>query len=200
MFNKNITKEEINLMPLKKYEGKIIIISGPKSMAHAVSELKKHKVVGFDTEKRPAFQKGVKNQVALVQLAIPDKVFLIRLNLTGLLPDLIKIFANEDILKVGIGTADDIVSLREMANFDPSGFLDLNKITEKLGIENVGVRNLSALILGYRISKRQQVTNWERLKLTENQVNYAAMDAWVCLEIYNKLAGWGYIENHVPGE
>jgi ribonuclease D len=193
MFNKNITKDEINLMPLRKYEGKIIIISNAKSMEGAASELREHKVIGFDTEKRPSFQKGVKHKVALVQLAVPDKVFLVRLNLTGLTPDLVKIFSNENILKVGIGTSDDIVSLQEMEYFNPSGFLDLNKVTEKLGIENVGVRNLSALILGYRISKRQQVTNWERLKLTDNQVNYAAMDAWVCLEIYNKLSGWGYI-------
>jgi ribonuclease D len=198
MFNKNITKDEINLMPLRKYEGKIIIISCAKSMEGAASELRKHSVIGFDTEKRPSFQKGVKHSVALVQLALPDKVFLIRLNLTGLSPDLVKIFSNENILKVGIGTSEDIVSLQEMENFNPSGFLDLNKITEKLGIENVGVRNLSALILGYRISKRQQVTNWERLKLTDNQVNYAAMDAWVCLEIYNKLSDWGYLKAHCP--
>lgn len=193
MFNKSITKEAINLLPLRKYEGKIIIISNEKSMWHATSELRKHPIIGFDTEKRPSFQKGVKHQVALVQLAIPNKVFLVRLNLTGITRELKDIFSDEKIIKVGIGTADDIVSLQEMQNFVPAGFLDLNKMTEQLGIENVGVRNLSALILGYRISKRQQVTNWERLKLTENQINYAAMDAWVCLEIYNKLNDWGYI-------
>lgn len=193
MFNKSITKEAINLLPLRKYEGKIIIISNEKSMLHATSELKKHSIIGFDTEKRPSFQKGVKHQVALVQLAIPNKVFLVRLNLTGITRELKDIFSDEKIKKVGIGTADDIISLQEMQNFVPAGFLDLNKMTEQLGIENVGVRNLSALILGYRISKRQQVTNWERLKLTDNQINYAAMDAWVCLEIYNKLNDWGYI-------
>ena len=193
MFNKSITKEAINLLPLRKYEGKIIIISNEKSMLHATSELKKHPIIGFDTEKRPSFQKGVKHQVALVQLAIPNKVFLVRLNLTGITRELKDIFTDEKIKKVGIGTADDIISLQEMQNFVPAGFLDLNKMTEQLGIENVGVRNLSALILGYRISKRQQVTNWERLKLTENQINYAAMDVWVFLEIYNKLNEWGYI-------
>jgi ribonuclease D len=193
MFNKVITKDEINLLPLKKYEGKIIIISGEKSMAYAAAELREQKVIGFDTEKRPSFQKGVKHQVALVQLATPEKVYLVRLNLTGFTRDLVKLFSDEDIIKVGIGTADDISSLQDMQKFTPAGFLDLNKITEQLGIENVGVRNLSALILGFRISKRQQVTNWERMKLTDNQINYAAMDAWVCLEIYNKLSNWGYI-------
>lgn len=193
MFNKSITKDEINRLPLRKYEGKIIIISNAKSMAYAAHELKQHKAIGFDTEKRPAFQKGIKNQVALLQLAIPEKVFLIRLKLTGITPELIKILSDENILKVGIGTADDIGSLQDMEKFEPAGFLDLNKVSERLGIENIGVRNLTALILGFRISKRQQVTNWERLKLTENQINYAATDAWVCLEIYNKLSGWGYL-------
>lgn len=193
MFNKSITREEINLLPLKKYEGKIIIISNEHSMRKAAAELRTYPVLGFDTEKRPSFEKGVKNQVALVQLAAPGKVFLIRLKLTGLTADLKDIFSDDRILKVGIGTADDIASLQESSYFKPAGFVDLNKTTELLGIENVGVRNLAALILGLRISKTQQVTNWERIKLTDSQVNYAAMDAWVCLEIHNKLTGWGYI-------
>lgn len=193
MFNKSITKEEINQLPLKKYEGKIVIISNENSMRKAVSELQTYSVLGFDTEKRPSFEKGIKNKVALVQLAAADKVFLIRLKYTGLTGELKKIFADEKIKKVGIGTADDISSLLEAGHFKPAGFMDLNKITEDLGIENVGVRNLAAIILGLRISKTQQVTNWERLKLTDSQVNYAAVDAWVCLEIYNKLNDWGYI-------
>jgi len=193
MFNTSITKAEINLLPLKKYDGKIVIISNEQSMRKAAAELRDYPVLGFDTEKRPSFEKGVKNKVALVQLAVPGKVFLIRLKFTGFTRELKRIFSDEKIKKVGIGTADDIASLLELENFNPAGFIDLNKVAEELGIVNVGVRNLAAIILGLRISKTQQVTNWERLRLTDSQMNYAAVDAWACLEIYNKLNEWGYI-------
>jgi ribonuclease D len=42
-------------------------------------------------------------------------------------------------------------------------------------------------LLGFRISKSQQVTNWDADVLTENQQIYAATDAWVGYQIFAKL-------------
>ena len=192
MFEKSITKDQINSLPLKKYEGKTVIISNINALGGALAEIEKESVVGFDIERRPSFEKGVKHQVSLVQIAIPEKVFLFRVNILGIRPSLRRFFSNEEILKVGIGLDDDLASLQEMARFKPAAFLDLNKAAANLEVENVGLRNLTAIFLGFRISKRQQVSNWERVKLTENQINYAAMDAWACLQIYNRLSYWGY--------
>jgi ribonuclease D len=44
-------------------------------------------------------------------------------------------------------------------------------------------------VLGFRISKRQQVTDWEAVDLSAAQQIYAATDAWVCYQIYNNLTG-----------
>ena len=159
MFEKRITKKEINELPLFKYEGKTVIAATEKQIDKAIFEIEKHKLVGFDTETKPTFKKGQFNHVALVQIAIPDKVYLLRINQVGISNTLAKFLSNENISKVGIALDDDIIALNKKRRFNPGGFMDLNKIAPTLGIENIGARNLSALLLNNRISKNQQISN-----------------------------------------
>ncbi len=193
MFAKRITKPEINKLPLFKYEGKIIIAADEKQIDKAIFEIEKFELVGFDTETKPTFRKGEFNHVALIQIAVPDKVYLLRIQHTGITNALANFLSNKQISKVGIALDDDLISLNKKRKFTPGGFIDLNKIAPTLGIENIGARNLSALVLNSRISKNQQVTNWENPALTEPQVKYAATDAWICLEIYNRFIHWGHL-------
>ena len=69
----------------------------------------------------------------------------------------------------------------------PAGFIDLQKYAETFGIESKGLNKLTAIVLKFRISKSQQVTNWENKVLTQAQMIYAATDAWVCYRIYREL-------------
>lgn len=193
MFEKRITKEDINELPLFKYEGKTVIAADEKQIDKAIFEIEKYDLVGFDTETKPTFIKGQFNHVALVQIAVPGKVYLLRIHHTGITNTLGKFLCNDQISKIGIALDDDLIALKKRRRFNPGGFLDLNKITPTLGIENIGARNLSALLLNFRISKNQQVTNWENPILTQHQITYAATDAWICLEMYNKLNYWGYL-------
>jgi len=193
MFEKSITKKEINDLPLFKYEGKIVIAATEKQIDKAVFEIEKHDLVGFDTETKPAFKKGQFNHVALIQVAAPNKVYLLRIHQIGITISLLKFLSNDKITKIGIALDDDLIALNRKRKFEPRGFIDLNKIAPTLGIENIGARNLSALLLNSRISKNQQVSNWENPSLTEPQIRYAATDAWICLEMYNRLKQWGYI-------
>ena len=195
MFEKRITKQEINELPLFKYEGKVVIAATEQQVDKAIFEIEEHAVVGFDTESKPTFKKGQFNHVALVQVAVPDKVYLLRIHQIGITTTLARFLSNEQIKKIGIALDDDLIALKRRRRFGPSGFLDLNKIAPTLGIENIGARNLSALLLNNRISKNQQISNWENPTLTGPQVRYAATDAWICLEIYNKLMNWGYLED-----
>jgi len=102
-------------------------------------------------------------------------------------------YLESDIIKVGVGLSDDISSMKDICNFSPNGMADLNKLVNQLGIQSRGLRKLSALCLGFRVSKSQQTSNWENYKLTKAQIKYAATDAWACLEIYNKLKNQGYL-------
>ena len=198
MFQKEITKEEINELPLRKYEGKIVLATQEEQQAAAFEELAQHEVVGFDTETKPAFKRGVRHEVSLIQLAIPHKVFLIRLNHTGFTPELATFFANNRIRKVGISIKDDLRHLARLGDkhrirFAPNHVLDLNDTANHLNIPHMGVKKLTAIFLRFRVSKAQQTSNWENPTLTEPQLRYAATDAWVCLEIYQRLADLGYL-------
>jgi ribonuclease D len=194
MFEKKITKQEINELPLFKYEGKTVIAATEAQIDKAIFEIEQYDTVGFDTESKPTFKKGQFNHVALVQVAIPGKVYLLRINRVGITTTLARFLSNKKIKKVGIALEDDLIALKKRRRFVPGGYIDLNKIAPTLGIENIGARNLSALLLNNRISKNQQISNWENQTLTEPQIKYAATDAWICLEIYNKLKYWGYLE------
>jgi ribonuclease D len=185
----NITAEELTALPLKAFSGKVQVVTDPANFAKVAQELSRHPVIGFDTETRPSFTKGQSYRVALLQLAIPQKVFLIRLHQTGINDDIISIFENPDIIKAGVAIRDDIKALQKIKRFHPNAFVELATMSKEAGLQVESVKKLTGLLLGFRISKNAQTSNWEALTLTEKQIEYAATDAWVCLEVYKKLNG-----------
>ncbi|SNS62281.1 3'-5' exonuclease [Belliella buryatensis] len=196
MIQKRITKEEVNNLPIGQFDGEIVLVNSIEQIDEVVEELSYHDLIGFDTETKPAFRKGVYNYVALLQLSTPDVAFLIRLNQIGLPKAVQNIMEDQDVVKIGAAVLDDLRALKKhAANFKPAGFFDLNDELKKVGFENIGVRNLAAMVLNFRVSKSEQVSNWEAPELTEKQQLYAATDAWVCLEIYKKLQYQGYLDD-----
>lgn len=194
MLNNYITKEEINQLPIGQFDGEVVLINNLRNVVPAAKEISRHKFVGFDTETKPSFQKGKTNQVSLVQFAVPGKAFLFRIKKFGLVDPLVDLFINPDIRKIGLALRDDVKDLQRLKPFDPEGFVELSDITKELGIINAGARGLAGLFLDIRISKAQQTSNWENAVLTKKQINYAATDAWVCLEIYRRLILKGYLK------
>lgn len=193
VFQEYVTPEEVNALPLTYYEGKIVLIHKTEEVSRAVDEISQHSAVGFDTETKPTFVKGQFHHISLIQLAIPGKVFLFRINHTGFTQPLIDLFANEKILKVGVGLRDDIIGLQKISHFEPAGFEEIHNYVIDLGVRNTGLRKLAAILMQVRISKGQQTSNWENAILTKNQQSYAATDAWVCLEMYNLLEAKGFV-------
>jgi ribonuclease D len=183
----SITADEINELPLKAFAGKVVLVDSPEKASKAFKEIEKHDVIGFDTETRPSFHKGQFYNVALLQLALSDKVFLVRLNDTGLTSEMADFFENAAILKAGVGVRDDIRMLQKLKRFKAEGFVELTTLSKEAGLQVESVKKLTALLLGFRISKSAQTSNWEAAQLNEKQISYAATDAWVCLEIYKKL-------------
>ena len=184
---RKITKQEVNALPLMKYEGEYQIIDEESQISEAVAACKKATILGFDTETKPAFRKGESYPVALLQLALPNKVYLFRLNKINLTEEIVSLFEDSKIKIVGIGIRDDIKDLQKLRKFKPHGFVDLNELGTTLGFESIGARNYAGMFMNHRISKSQQVSNWENEELTESQISYAATDAWICLEIYEKM-------------
>lgn len=193
----SISKDEINQLPLGQFEGEMFLIDDLEDVDEAAEFLAKQRIIGFDTETKPAFRRGVINPVALLQLSTPTQAFLFRLNNLGGFPESLRnVLEKENIIKVGAAVHDDIKGLAKLTDsFYPQSFFDLNDELKKVGFLNVGVRNLCGMVLKIRISKAEQVSNWEAVQLTEKQKRYAATDAWACLEIFQKLKSEGYLDS-----
>lgn len=195
MILKKISKEEINDLPLGQFQGDIVLVNSKDQINEVASELGRHSLLGFDTETRPSFRKGTQYYVSLLQLATEEVAFLIRLNEVGMPGIIQEILEDPKTIKIGAAVLDDLRAIRKVAvGFQPASFFDLNDELKKVGFQNIGVRNLAAMVLQMRISKSEQVSNWEAAELTEKQKLYAATDAWVCLEIYKKLQYQGYLD------
>jgi len=183
----NISNEELNELPLGAFEGEVVVVSHKDVLPSVFDEVRAHSVVGFDTETKPVFVKGQRNKVALMQVALPEKVFLIRLRATGVTNEMVDFLQDERVQKIGVGIRDDIKAIQVLRRFKPAGFYELTDLTKRAGLEVESVKKLAGLVLGFRISKSAQTSNWDAEHLDEKQISYAATDAWVCLGIYQNL-------------
>ena len=189
-FQSSIEPKDLEALPLQAFTGQIEVIDhfGFK-FTRALAYLRRQKVLGFDTETRPSFEaRHYHHDVALLQLSGPDKAYLFRLNKMGLRKSLCSVLSNPRILKVGAASSDDVKGLQRLCPFEAHSFLDLQKIVWEWGIMDKSVKKMTAIILGFRISKSQQLSNWEADELTQAQRIYAATDAWVCRQMYTKLS------------
>lgn len=189
MYKISVSPEEIGALELASFPGTIEVIDTDGDAFHrALRYLKRQRVLGFDTETRPTFSpEQHANGTALLQLSGSGKAFLFRLKTLGLPRPLASILANPSIIKVGAATLDDVRGLQKLTKFAPKGFVDLQNIVWEYGIRDKSVKKMTAIILGVKISKAQQLSNWEAEHLSESQQRYAATDAWVCREMYLKL-------------
>jgi ribonuclease D len=185
--NASITKEEIELLPVVEFDKQIVVANTPEEAETAVNYLSQFKWLGFDTETRPAFRKGRAYGTALIQVSTDDVCVLFRVNKKPFPPALERLLTDPKILKIGLSLQDDYHSLNRRYKFEPKGFVDLQKLVSKFGITDLSLQKIYALIFHEKISKSQRLSNWEADELTEEQQKYAALDAWACLKIYEKL-------------
>ncbi|MDP8299203.1 MAG: 3'-5' exonuclease domain-containing protein 2, partial [Candidatus Tantalella remota] len=108
MHRHTISKSEINTLPVKAYTGPVHLIDSDEKMAASSEALRGEKVLGFDTETRPAFKKGESYAPSLVQLAASDRVYVFQLSHITVHKLLIDILADKKVLKAGVAVDDDI--------------------------------------------------------------------------------------------
>ena len=186
-FPAKISKEDINALPIYRYEGPIHLINTDDQVPAALESLRSEPIIGFDTETRPVFKRGQSYPTSLIQMANSREVFLFQLTELDKLTGIKEILSDPDLKKVGVALRDDFIKLRELENFTERAVVDIAHIAQKVGIVNTGLRSLSAILLNQRISKSVQVSNWAKKELSSAQITYAATDAWVSREIYLKL-------------
>lgn len=182
-----LSKDDINALPIQAYQGDIRLVRDEKSLVDALKHLERENVLGFDTETRPIFTKGKTSSPALLQLAARDCVYLVQLTRQPFDERLAALLTNPRIIKAGVAVRDDLLALERLYPFVPGGAVDLAVLAKARGIKAQGLRSLAASLLGFRISKNAQCSNWERDELSPRQIRYAATDAWVGRELYARL-------------
>lgn len=186
-YAETISAEDLEKYDLSWFKGEIVVVEDLDTFNNTFPRLLNSGVLGFDTETRPSFRKGRNNKVSLIQLANDSLACLFRINKIGIPDKLTRLLADPGIIKAGVAIHDDIRFLKRVRKFEPGGFIDLQKLVREFGIQSSGLKKLSAIVLGFKISKRQQVTDWEADVLSDPQQVYAATDAWVCHQIYTRL-------------
>lgn len=187
MYQNEISKEEVAGLDLIQYEGPICVIDSEEGFQKEIERIKQEEVLGFDTETRPSFKKGKVYPTSLIQISSLDRAWIIRVNRLGYPKRLLDLLSGEIPMKIGLGLQDDLRRLRADFQFEPHGFMDLQHYVEAFRIDEKGLKKISGIVLNRRISKSQQVSNWDADVLSEAQIRYAATDAWICLMIYNSL-------------
>ena len=187
MFASEISTEELHELSLTQFDGKIHVIDKFGVAESVAKRLSSYPVFGFDTETRPSFTKGKVNRVALLQLSTATDAYLFRLCKMDIPQSLLALLRNPNILKIGVALTNDMNVLKRTVKLKPQGFIDLQNMVQQFDIKCIGLSKMAGIVLGVRISKSQQLSNWENDKLTSAQQRYAATDAWMCYLIYEKL-------------
>ena len=194
----SIDKQTVNQMPLVTFPGQIHVIDAISQVKSAVRALRTSASVGFDTETRPCFRRGERHNVALLQLSTLDDAFLFRINKTGIPQPLKEYLEDESCTKIGLSTTDDFHQLTRVCDVHPAGFIELQQLVKQYQITEMGLQKIYAILFQQKISKGQQLSNWEAQHLTEAQQRYAAIDAWACLRIYNHLLAGNFVPEESP--
>jgi len=179
-----ISREEMSELPIRRYEGSVHVVAGLRDLQHAMQDIFRESVVGFDTETRPAFRPGESYLPSLVQFATASAVYIFKVQQQELFGELREILSSDQIIKVGVSVSDDMRNLKQLFEFDERSVVDLGKVAKRHGLKQTGVRNLAGIFLGARIPKGAKTTNWAARRLTPQQIAYAATDAWACRELY----------------
>lgn len=183
-FQREISRAQVNELPIRRYEGEVRLIESPPDLELAMADIRQESVVGFDTETRPAFRKGESHMPALAQVATARAVYLLRLQQHEFGGALAEILSSRSIVKAGVALAEDLRSLRKSIEFEEKSIVDLGRVAKRHGVRQSGLRNLAGLYLGWRIPKGTKTSNWAALRLSPQQIAYAATDAWACRELY----------------
>jgi ribonuclease D len=190
---------EINQLPIRSYDGPISVVQDQDDLARALKKLAAERVLGFDTETRPAFKKGERHAPAVLQLAGASGVFVFQLTLLGFPEKLRAVLADSKRIKAGVAHGHDVRTLQELEAFEPAGFIDLGTLAKQAGLKNFGLRGLAAAVLGVRISKKARLSNWAVKRLTPEQITYAATDAWISRELYLRFEKAGLAGPEISG-
>ena len=188
-----ITKEELGELEAEELPVPVTILDASCSddeIESVMAALSRADVLGLDTETKPSFHKGEGNKVSILQLSDHERSVIIKLltfdgkeDKASRLAPVARVLADDSTLLVGVSIHDDALALRKDHGLECHQVLELQLTAKAAGLKVFSLSKLYALLYDKRISKSQRLSNWE----SEAQTNYAALDAYAGLLIYDGL-------------
>jgi len=190
---------------LEDYPNAIHLVSSETGKVYEslVQEAATATLVGYDCQWSPDFDGNTDNPIALLQLAFPDSgnCYVLQLPMLkrGVPLKVRRLFESAAVTVVGFSANEIDIHKFEVSGIkiDKGSVLDMQPWCEAEMGENdsvmqgwrVGLKRAAWCVLDFEMDKTTVVasSNWERDELTTAQVEYAAMDVWVALRMYQRL-------------
>jgi len=196
--------------PFDSFEGEIVVIENSSQWTTELDDwINEQEILGFDAEWKPDQSKHQSNPISLIQLSNHDRCVLIRIKPGKSLPPSVAYFLqNPETTKVCAGyDGSDIKKMDQTFGYGCVNIIGLDTIATARGFRRPGISGI-ATAMGLNIRKDKKVcrSNWACPRLSQDQIQYAAEDAYYSLELYNMIKDlplahqcpvtecWGYFE------
>jgi len=170
---------------------RISVVTTTAQAELAMAALWEANIIGFDTESRPTFRKGEQSDGPhVLQFATLAQAFVFQSRHPETEPVIRRLLCSPEVTKVGFGLSGDFRHLANRFRIRPAATIDLDRAFRKLGYRNaVGAKSAIAILFGRRLLKSKSVTtsNWSAATLSDQQLRYAANDAYAALCSYHAL-------------
>eukprot|EP01122_Echinamoeba_exundans_P005473 TRINITY_DN15627_c0_g1_i1.p1 TRINITY_DN15627_c0_g1~~TRINITY_DN15627_c0_g1_i1.p1 ORF type:complete len:557 (+),score=87.55 TRINITY_DN15627_c0_g1_i1:221-1672(+) len=149
--------------------------------------------IGLDLEWQPSFYTNntTPSATSLIQLATENVAVIFWMtHLQGAMPaELKRLLMDPAVRKFGFGLGKEDTA-RLSSEFDGAALvnaIDVANEAKTYGFQRSGLKSMTESLLGVQLSKAQRTANWGAFTLAQEQIHYAATDAYLSLLLYYKL-------------
>lgn len=151
-----------------------VYVDTDDALSRLCEQLQRQTAVAVDTESNPLF--AYRERLCLVQISTERRDYLID-PLAGVdLALLSPVFADPGVVKVLHDAEFDVLMLRRVHPFEFSSIFDTKVAATALGIARVGLAPMLQEFFGVTADKKYQRSDWGRRPLSDEQIEYAALD------------------------
>jgi len=180
----SISPLEIAQLPRLTFGGRVAVVNVPEDEQRIEALFDGETLLGFDSESRPTSAISPNNRIAIIQLATERCACLWRVGELKSVPPLLRrLLEDGQVHKVAQGATHELKSLQEEWGVSPQSFIDLHHIALSLRTTPRSLQGLVALFMKKRLGKEQRLSDWEQVPLTQEQIEYAAVDAWAARQV-----------------
>lgn len=159
----------------------------PADARAALAAFANQPIIGLDTETFMDFSTR-QNRLSLLQLASPTGEVIVVDALAAGLEEARGLIENPSAMMAAHNARFDDGVLRN-AGFEVAGLVDTLRLSRRtLRLKSFSLASVSDHLFGVRLDKTYQLSDWRKRPLSREQLDYAALDAQIALQVFQELA------------